>query len=140
LKAPAKHWAERSLFIFIALMLILGYLYVISPSLREIVSPYHCLFYRATGMLCPACGGTRALIHLLNGRFILALKSNVLAVMIVPLVAYSSIIAFRLAFDRNFSAGDIKISPILPWSLLALVIIFWIVRNIPELSFLRPTC
>ncbi|MFO7951474.1 MAG: DUF2752 domain-containing protein [Bacillota bacterium] len=138
MKISAKNWAEKGLFIFVMLMLVLGYLYVISPGLREAISPYQCLFHQATGLLCPACGGTRAMIHLLEGKILIALKSNVLAVMIMPVIFYGAITAFRLAFDKNFSAGDIRIAPVWPWAMLALVIIFWVVRNIPVLSFLRP--
>lgn len=138
MRTNVKNWAEKSLFFFVVVTLVLGYFYVTSPALREAVSPYHCLFYQATGLLCPACGGTRAMIHLLNGRLFLALESNILAVLIIPVIIYGLITAFRLAFNKNFTAGDIRISPVWPWSMLALVIIFWIVRNIPAFSFLGP--
>ncbi len=135
---PAKYWLERSLLLFTIVTIALAYVYVTTPGLREIVRPYHCLFFQATGLLCPACGGTRAMLHLLNGRLLLALESNVLAVLILPAISYGVIIVFRLAFDRKFTPADIKIAPFWLWSFLAAVILFWIIRNIPYFSFLGP--
>ena len=136
--SPLKVWAERSLLLFTLVMVVLVYFYVTTPGLREIIRPYHCLFNQATGLLCPACGGTRAFSHLLSGRLILALKSNALALFILPLVIYGTVTAYRLVFDESFSPGDLKIAPFWLWSLLVLVIIFWIIRNLPLFNFLSP--
>ena len=38
---------------------------------------YECVFYRSTGLICPGCGGTRAVISLLKLDFISAIKYNV---------------------------------------------------------------
>ncbi len=134
----AKIWSERILLLFALAMIVLVYFYVTAPGLRELVRPHHCLFFQATGLLCPACGGTRAVGHLLNGHPILALKSNLLAVLSLPLAGYGTLIAARLVFDRNFGPGDIRISPFWLWSIPVLVIIFWIARNLPFFSFLSP--
>ncbi len=133
-----KQRAELGLLLFVILAAVLVYYYVTEPALREVVSPYHCLFYRITGMLCPACGGTRAMIHLLDGRFLLALKSNALAVLALPLVVYGMVVVFRLAFDSRFGTGDVWIAPALLWSMPVIVVIFWIIRNIPGCAILRP--
>ncbi len=138
MQSPLRIWAERSLFVFTVAMVILVYFYVTTPGLRELVRPHHCLFYQATGLLCPACGGTRAFSHLLGGRLVLALKSNALAVLMLPLAIYGTVTAYRLVFDANFSPSDIRIAPVWLWSLLVLVIGFWIIRNLPLFSFLNP--
>ena len=39
-----------------------------------------CVFRLATGLLCPFCGGTRAIQALLNGQVMRSLHCNVLAV------------------------------------------------------------
>ena len=39
-------------------------------DIREIMRP--CVFYTATGYFCPGCGGTRSVIALLNGRFLVS--------------------------------------------------------------------
>lgn len=35
-----------------------------------------CLFRRLTGLYCPGCGGTRAVIAFIHGRFILSARYN----------------------------------------------------------------
>lgn len=123
---------------FAAVVMVLAYCYVSMPGLREVTRPYHCLFYQLTGLFCPACGGTRSIIHLLDGRLLLALKSNALAVIMLPVIGYGLATASRLALDRRFSPVDIKIAPFLVWSVLAVVIVFWIIRNLSFFSFLNP--
>ena len=135
---PVKRWAEWILLLFTLVTIVLVYFYVASPAFRDMVQPHQCLFSEATGLLCPACGGTRAIIHLLDGQLILALKSNLLAVLILPVIAYGTFTASRLVFDRNFGPSDIKIAPFWLWSLLAALLIFWIIRNLPHFSFLGP--
>ncbi len=133
-----KLWLGRSLLLMVILVVALAYFYVADSELRELVRPHECLFSQATGLLCPACGGTRAMIHLLNGNILLAMKSNVLAVFTMPLIFYAAWTASRLAFDQRFTPADIRIAPFLVWSYLALVILFWIARNFAWLSILRP--
>lgn len=137
-QARAKTWLERGLFFLALAVLTLGLVYLTDPSLRSLVRPHNCLLNRTTGLLCPACGATRAYIHLLGGRFCLALKSNALAILSLPLVFYGLLASFRLAFDRRFSPAQISIAPALLWAFLAVAIAFLVARNIPCFSFLRP--
>lgn len=134
-----KTWLMRCLPGFTILFLALTYLYLVSPELRDLVRPHQCLFNQLTGMLCPACGGTRAMIHLFNGKIKLALNSNSLAVFSLPLAFYSVFTVFRLAFDRRFTPADIRIAPVWIWSIFFAVVIFWIIRNISYFSFFRPS-
>ncbi len=46
-----------------------------------------CPFFEATGLLCPGCGGTRALAALLRGDFAGAWKLNPLIVSLLPFAA-----------------------------------------------------
>ncbi len=131
-----KALVERSLFIFVLFTTVAAYIYVVSPDLREAVRPYHCLFYQTTGLLCPACGGTRAMAHLFGGRFQLALQSNALAVLMLPILFYVAAVAARLAFDRRFTAAHIKVAPFWLWMVFSLVLLFWVLRNLPGFSFL----
>ncbi len=72
------------------------------------------------------------------GSLLLALKSNALAVVTLPLILYSALTTSRLAFDQRFTPADIRIAPALIWSYFAIVILFWVIRNIPCFVFLRP--
>lgn len=55
---------------------------------------YPCLFHLATGAYCPGCGGTRALVALLQGRITDSIRLNPL----VPYMAVSipAIMMYRL--------------------------------------------
>jgi hypothetical protein len=46
-----------------------------------------CPFFEATGLLCPGCGGTRALAALLRGDFVSAWKLDALIVSLLPFAA-----------------------------------------------------
>jgi len=137
-RPATRLWFERGLLISALAVMIVVYFYVTNSNLRELVTPHDCFFSQATGLLCPACGGTRAMIYLLKGQILLAIRSNFLAVTTLPLILYGFYFAFRLAFEKRFTSADIYISPFWIWSYFVFVLLFWFVRNIPALVFLRP--
>jgi hypothetical protein len=51
-----------------------------------------CPFFEATGLLCPGCGGTRALAALLRGDFAGAWRLNALVVALLPFAAMLGIL------------------------------------------------
>lgn len=93
---------------------------------------YTCPFYAFTKIYCPGCGGTRALLALLEGHIFLALHENP-AVILLSLLAvlwYLEQISKAIGRHRNFIPRHEIF-----WIIL---IIFWIIwdvlRNfIPEL-------
>jgi hypothetical protein len=95
-----------------------------------------CTFHRLTGLNCPGCGGTRALHALLHGDFSTALRDNALFIFALGFLTMKSI-WFCLRKIRNRAATFI-LGPKTLWTFLALAIIFTILRNLPEFSFLSP--
>ena len=96
-----------------------------------------CQFYRLTGILCPGCGGQRALHFLLHGELGLAFHYNALFVLLLPAGGWFAIRLFQLwssgrdlpaVFNHRFT----------PWIVLSLVASFGIVRNLPVFHWLRP--
>jgi hypothetical protein len=56
-----------------------------------------CPIFEATGLLCPGCGGTRALAALLRGHFVEAVRWNALVVGMVPLaLLYAASMGLRV--------------------------------------------
>lgn len=87
-----------------------------------------CPLHSLTGLYCPGCGSTRALHSLLHGEFARAFRFNPLAV-IAPLLLGAIAVAPRATWR-----------PTVGWTILAVVILFGVLRNIPLqiLQVLRP--
>ena len=89
-----------------------------------------CPFRLLTGYLCPGCGTLRALHQLLNGHLAEAFRLNPLMLLLLPYVGYSAASsALETAFGRTLP--QVFLRPVYIWILLAIIILFWIGRNIP---------
>jgi hypothetical protein len=95
-----------------------------------------CPFLALTGRYCPGCGSLRALHALTTGDIGTAVGLNVLAVAAVPLLAYLWLgwTARRVRRAPRTSLTD----PRWLMALAALVVLFWIVRNLPFGAVLAP--
>ena len=98
----------------------------------------YCLFYETTGLYCPGCGSGRAALSLLHGHVIEALGHNPLLFLLgIPCAALLFLEYLRFVFPRL----ELK-KPVLPaWAgraALALILGFWILRNVPGFEFLGP--
>ncbi|HOY64859.1 MAG: hypothetical protein BWY28_01835 [bacterium ADurb.Bin236] len=103
----------------------------IFPSLSGIPA---CAFHSMTGLHCPGCGGLRAMHALANGRFAEAAGHNALFVLIfLPLGAFAA----TLWFNRRITgrAGLPPFPSAAAWFLVALAVIFAILRNLPFYPF-----
>jgi len=78
-----------------------------------------CPFRFITGFKCPGCGMTHAFIHLSQFKIACATKKNIFS---IPLLLVMIIYLF--------SGKRIKLlySPVIKYSLLLLIILFWILR------------
>ena len=97
-----------------------------------------CLFYELTGLYCPGCGSGRAALALLHGRVGEAFGHNALAMLFLPPCA-----VFLLREYLRFVFPGLGLRPtVLPARAgrisLALVLIFWVLRNLPAFAFLAP--
>jgi hypothetical protein len=100
--------------------------WMLDPVAASIFPP--CRFHQWTGLLCPGCGGTRAVHHLLHGRLTLAFRYNPGLFLGIPLVgALAALSAWR---PRNDGL------PLVPsrwlWrGAILLFFVYWVVRNLP---------
>lgn len=96
-----------------------------------------CWFHALTGLDCPFCGGSRALGALLHGDVAAALSFNAFAlVVLLPLAAVTLVAAMRWEAGRArrwWPAG------VHGWRLTlaiaGLVVVWWVVRNLPFAPF-----
>ncbi len=97
-----------------------------------------CLLYRATGLYCGGCGGTRCVEALAHGEFRQAIAYNaVTALLLVPLYCLWVVHCFYYGFRGR---------PLVPWQkipvwvyivLFVLFVGFSVARNIPGPPFNR---
>lgn len=94
-----------------------------------------CIFKKITNLQCPGCGSARACYHLLHGNFLIAVNYNLLVTGFLPLIAlegFSRVFKFK---DQRGSKLQVIRNHVRPMLVLAIVVIFWIVRNLPFYPF-----
>jgi hypothetical protein len=96
-----------------------------------------CPLYALTGIYCPGCGGLRGVNDLTDGHVGAAASSNLLLVLAIPVVA---LLLARWTW-ASWQGRDVTVVPHLSrsvrWGLGALVVVFWVARNLPG-SWLAP--
>lgn len=111
-----------------------AYLATVDPN-----QPGHyplCPFRYLTGYACPGCGSLRAVHDLATGQPVGALHRNPLTVAAIPFV-----VLMWLLWVRREATGRGRrwAAPAwLLWTLLAVVLAFWLLRNMPGFAFLGP--
>ena len=87
-----------------------------------------CPFYAATHLLCPGCGGTRALYQLLHLHFFEALRLNALVTLAAPLLV-AWLIFWYYSIMRYGQAPQIKLGRGAVAGLYVVVALFAVLRN-----------
>lgn len=113
-----------------AALLLLWVVYTFDPARGYPVPP--CRFYAATGLLCPGCGGTRALHQLLHGNVAQAFYFNPLLVGAAPLGAAAALWMLARRLRRlPVLPGDWRLGVGAGFAAVAVLVVFWVVRNLP---------
>jgi hypothetical protein len=138
--APPKISAPSSLTAFAVIVMGAAFagagavVYFFNPSTHGFYPI--CLFHQLTGWNCPGCGGTRAAYALLHGNVAPALKDNALFVAMLAAVVGRGI-WFVAKQIRRQPIGDF-LTPKSLWAMLAVAVIFTVLRNLPAFAFLSP--
>ena len=98
-----------------------------------------CEFHRLTGLNCPGCGGLRALHQLSHGQIAAALRLNALVVLGLPVTAMLGARGLLLRASGR-SPRALPVRPLWLWLMLAVMVAFGILRNLPNplLAHLSP--
>ena len=91
-----------------------------------------CFFHELTGLYCPGCGVQRSFHALLNGHVLTAIDYNLLFILFLPLIIYF-ILAFALGKKHPSSSFIYK--PVFSFTVVIVVVSFWVLRNIPVIPF-----
>ena len=98
-----------------------------------------CAFWRITGLYCPGCGSGRELTALLHGRFRELFAYNILFFPLgIPAAGILAHEYLRLVFPR-LAWKPVHLPQAAVVGVAALIAAFWILRNVPALSFLAPS-
>jgi len=127
---------RRGLWLGVALLVavVMTLLFVFNPAQHSFYPM--CFFYRATGWQCPGCGGLRAAHQLLHGHLWTAFQYNPLLVGAAPVVL-GLMVRRWLRGPRETVAP--RMAACWAWTLLFVVVAFWIVRNLPIEFFRQPS-
>ena len=110
----------------------LSLVYLLDPETSGLYPP--CPFLALTGFYCPGCGTLRALHQLTRGYPLAALDLNPLMMLLLPFIAYFLVSRTLLAVTgrplRTFFVG-----PALIWTLLGVILLYWLFRNVPAYPF-----
>ena len=117
-----------------ALLGIAGAVFFLNPATHQFYPV--CQFHRLTGLNCPGCGMTRALYALLHGDFATALRDNALFVFALGALAVRGG-WFGANKLRGRANGEFFSAKWL-WPLLAVALVFTVLRNLPAFAFLSP--
>lgn len=110
-------------------------LYAVDPN-----EPGHyptCPFLASTGLYCPGCGALRGLHDLLHGDLVGALARNPMMVLAVPYLVLAWVTWVLRATGRS-APRSTSLPPWTIWALLALVLAFGVLRNLPGWTWLSP--
>ncbi len=107
-------------------------LFLFDPA-RSPIYPV-CHFHQWTGWHCPGCGSLRALHHLTHGELATAFKSNPLLIAALPLLGLW--VLWRWFRRRDYSSLFPSLfNGVMPWIVLAVIVLFGILRNVPHPAF-----
>lgn len=116
---------NRILLLFPPLLVILGALFLRFGL--AMLPP--CIFYEATGLHCPGCGGIRATLSLLRGDIASAVYYNPVVVALYAVLAvWYLFFAWNALFRPNYKPPRLPV-----WKgliVLGTVLAFWVVRNL----------
>lgn len=112
----------------LALAAVMVVVFLFDPAQSHLFPP--CPWRSLTGWSCPGCGCARALHQLLHGRLLAALALNPLLAVYAPLLGYALLSTLSLAL-RGRPLRRPLVTATWIWVLLAVIVVFWIVRNLP---------
>lgn len=94
-----------------------------------------CPFHKYLHLDCPGCGSQRAVHALLHGNLLLAADYNVLLVISLPFLLIHFICKLSSHFSGKQIVWSIWYKPATPKIIFVIVMVFWVLRNVPVEPF-----
>ncbi|WP_240810037.1 DUF2752 domain-containing protein [Actinomadura sp. WMMA1423] len=96
-----------------------------------------CPFLGLTGFYCPGCGMTRLVYALAHGRVGVAFGLNPLLFVMLPVFGYLYV-RWAVRSAQGLPMRSALLQPAVAYSFAGLLIVYWIVRNLPFAHVLAP--
>lgn len=129
-----KKFIFKYKFLLLGLMLVptLLIIFAFDPAHTRFFPPCH--FKLITGFECPGCGSLRAIHQLLNGNFLAAIRLNPL--MIIFLFIFF-LVLISLLIKNKFTKSFLSFlsRPYIPLAVLIIILVYWLLRNLPFYPF-----
>ena len=106
--------------------------YFLNPN-EHVIFP-RCVFHSLTGYYCPGCGSQRAIHSFLHLNFSGVVGHNFLFLPAILLLIYHYIRS-PLNKQFNWNLPNIFYFKKTPWIILVVIVLFWILRNLPWYPF-----
>lgn len=94
-----------------------------------------CPFHKYLKLDCPGCGSQRAIHSILHGRILEGINYNLLMVLSLPLLLVHLGVKIFSYFNKKEIILNFWYKPATPKIIFAIVLLFWILRNIPIFPF-----
>ena len=114
------------IFVFIAILLFIFIYGSFDPAQAEFFP--QCVFHSLTGLQCPGCGSQRAFHQLLHFNLGAAFRYNAFMVLCIPLLLFlllAELLAEQFPRIHRFAHNSW-----LSWGILAVVLLWWLLRNL----------
>lgn len=122
---------KRLIVVLFLIVITLVYVFI-NPN--EVDFLPKCPFYLATGFYCVGCGSQRATHQLLNFNFLGVLQQNLFYVFVLLLLVYHFTVSVLNKFFNKKIYNYLN-HPKTPIIILIIILLFWILRNIPIYPF-----
>jgi len=111
----------------IAVLLLFLIVYGVFDPSETAIFP-KCPFFLLTGLKCPGCGSQRAIHQLLTLHLGEAFRYNAFMVLAIPLILF--LLAAEVFRERWPRLAVLGSSPVLSWTIVAAVLLWWLLRNL----------
>jgi hypothetical protein len=91
-----------------------------------------CFFHQLTNLYCPGCGVQRSFHALLHGHFLTAIDYNLLFILFLPVIIYFVVV---FVMDKKHPSSSFIYKKKFSFTVLVVVICFWVFRNLPFAPF-----
>ena len=97
-----------------------------------------CVFHELTGLYCPGCGSGRAVYAALHGNIKEAFQYNVMLFILGIPASVVLIYEYVRLFISRKKIPPVVVPQKIAISLVAVIFLFFVARNIPAFAFLAP--